>query len=113
MFFNLIRANLSNRQQILSFPNTTEDSRPNTALIPVRFIELITLHSNANLFWITIKIQTCIRPAKSLKKVMPWKAGAEDSIVRGLLSRYSLLRRRAHGGSLLQTCVPNTLSFQV
>jgi len=30
-----------------------------------------------------------------------------------VLSRYSLLRRWAHGGSLVQMCVPNTLSFQV
>jgi len=30
-----------------------------------------------------------------------------------LLSRYSLLRRRAHGGFLLQTCAPYTLLLQV
>jgi len=44
---------------------------------------------------------------------MPWKARIKDSIFGRLLSRDSLLRRRAHGGSLLQTCAPNTLSFQV
>jgi len=32
--------------------------------------------------------------------------GTEDSIVGRLLSRYSLLRRWAHRGSLLQTCAP-------
>ena len=47
------------------------------------------------------------------KYVIPWKAGVEDLIVGRLLSRYSLLRHRAPGRSLLQMCVPNTLSFQV
>jgi len=42
---------------------------------------------------------------------MPWKAGIEDSIVGRLLSRYTLLRQRAHGGSLLQTCVPKRHSY--
>ena len=48
-----------------------------------------------------------------LPEVMLWTAGTEDSIVGRLLSRYSLLLRRAHGGYLLQTCVPNMLSFKV
>ena len=34
------------------------------------------------------------------------QAGIEYSIVIRLLSRYSLLRRWAHGGSLLQMCAP-------
>ena len=54
--------------------------------------------------------QGCKRWASAL---MPWKAGDEDSIVRRLWSRCSLLRCWAHRGSLLQMCVPNTLSFQV
>ena len=49
----------------------------------------------------------------SADTLMPWKAGAADSIVGGLWSRDSLLRRRAHRGSLLQTGTPNTPSFQV
>jgi len=42
---------------------------------------------------------------------MPGKARIEDSIIGRLLSRYSLLRRRAHGGSLLQTCAPKRHSY--
>ena len=45
--------------------------------------------------------------------MMPWKAGIEDSIVGRLLSRYSSLRCRAHGGSLLQTCALKRHSYWV
>jgi len=39
------------------------------------------------------------------------KVGVEDSIVGRLLSRYSLLRRWAHRGFLLQTCALKRHSY--
>jgi len=60
--------------------------------------------------------QTCSSHEDPFQGVAGW---FEDPVRKNLtvqcilLSRYSLLRRWAHGGFLLQTCTPDTLLLQV
>ena len=55
-----------------------------------------------------------IRRAKAqLRLNLIRRSGNNVTVHCILLRRYPLLQRQACGGSLLQTCTPNTLSFQI
>ena len=64
--------------------------------------------------WEAAACNTATMPlVRASRLLMLWKDGGEDSVIGRLLSKCYLLWRRANGGSLLQTCTPNTVSFQV